>query len=136
MAMRIIKYIGIAAALLAAAASCSIKDEEAAMEGPARVIISGHILNSIDGEPISGAQVELQKKSVGKGDGHQAMSKPQKAQTGLEGYYSFESYMDGETESFEVKCSHASRSITVSRGDQSFDSKRNCYIVDMVDLFL
>lgn len=106
------------------------------MEGPARVIISGHILNSIDGEPISGAQVELQKKSVGRGDGHQAMSKPQIAQTGLEGYYSFESYMDGETESFEVKCSHSSRSITVSRGDQSFDSKRNCYIVDMVDLFL
>lgn len=136
MAMRIIKYIGIAAALLVAAASCSIKDEESAMEGPARVIISGHILNSIDGEPISGAQVELRKSPVCDGDGHKIMAQPQKAQTGVEGYYSFESHMDTETESFEVRCSHAVRSITVSRGDQSFDSKRNCYIVDMVDLFL
>ena len=134
--MRIFKYFAIAAALLVAAASCSIKDEEPDMEGPARVIISGHVLNIIDGTPISGAEVEMQKIPLGEGSAHQALARPQVARTGIEGYYSFESSLDGETAQFVLKSSHATRDITVSRGDQSYDSKRNCYVIDMVDLFL
>ncbi len=132
----IIKFIGIAAALLAAVASCSMKDEEPSKNEPARVIISGHVLNIIDGEPISGAVVEMKKIPESNGSGHQVMAQPQKATTGMEGYYSFESYLEGETAQFVVSSSYASRDITVSRGDQSYDSKRNCYIIDMVDLFL
>ena len=136
MAIRIVRYICMAAALLAAAASCSIKDEEPAIEGPARVVISGHVLNIIDGEPISGAEVEMLKIPASDPGSHQAMAQPQRATTSLEGYYSFESYLEGETTVFEVRSSRASRTITVSRGDQSYDSKRNSYIIDMVDLFL
>ena len=133
--MRFFKYIGIAA-LLAVAASCSIKDEEADMKGPARVVISGHVLSIVNGEPISGAEVEMKKIPVGGGEEPQVMARPQKAQTGIEGYYSFESFMNGETAQFVVSCSYATRDITVSRGDKSYDSKRNTYVIDMVDLFL
>lgn len=136
MAMRLLKYTGIAAALLAAVVSCSIKDEESEADGPARVVISGHVLNRIDGMPISGAEVEMQKIPSGEGTGHQVMVQPQKMQTSLEGYYSFESSLDGETAQFVVSSSGMSRDITVSRGDQSYDARRNCYVIDMVDLFL
>ena len=134
MAMRILKYIGLAA-LLAVAASCSIKDEDPEMEGPARVIISGHVLNILDNEPISGMEVEMLKIPTG-GSGTQAPAQPQRVVSSIEGYYSFESYLDGETANFEIRCSRSRRDITVSRGDQSYDAKRKCYIIDMVDLFL
>lgn len=133
--MRFFKYICIAA-MLAVAASCSIKDEEAGMEGPARVVISGHVLSIDNGEPISGTEVEMVKIPVGGSEASQVMAQPQKAQTGIEGYYSFESFIDGETAQFVVRCSYATRDITVSRGDKSYDSKRNTYVIDMVDLFL
>ena len=136
MAMRIFRYIGMAA-LLAAVFSCSIKDEETEMDGPVRVVISGHVLDESDGAPIGGALVEMVKIPLSSGSGSTflAPAQPQTVVTSVEGYYSFESSLDGETARFVVSSAAASRDITVSRGDQSYDSKRHCYVIDMVDLY-
>lgn len=134
--MRLYKYIVLAAALFGALSSCSIKDEESVTEGPARVIISGHVISRASRMPVSGAEVRMLRIPQLNEDGTAAMAIPQMAWTSSEGFYSFETTLAGETERYDISSGSASRSVTVSRGDQSYDAVRGCYVIELVDLFL
>lgn len=113
-----------------------MKDEETVSEGPARVIISGHVLSLSTRMPVSGAEVKMLRVPQVGDDSPAAMALPQMAWTTSEGFYSFETSLAGDTERYDISSGSASRSVTVSRGDQSYDAAHGCYVIDLVDLFL
>ena len=119
----------------AAFVSCSESDDNIDSGVPARIYISGHVVARETGDPMAGERVLMTRTPVtSTAAGIKAV--PDTAWTTSGGFYSFETELRQDTERFDLQAGFSFNFVTVSRGDNSFDADRGCYILEDVDFFL